>query len=130
MDGKHSMRLQNVNVYVWTGPKSCFIPSNKKSFSSIVNLLVEVTLTFRSKRLSGNIVCLSGWDANRITNYLVIRPSLTLLKIRLVDHNVISLYDMILVSSASLGITRQMCFHSKKNFINASLYCNLTTHLV
>ena len=21
MDGKHSMRLQNVNVYVWTGPK-------------------------------------------------------------------------------------------------------------
>ena len=20
MDGKHSMRLQNVNVYVWTGP--------------------------------------------------------------------------------------------------------------
>ena len=21
MDGKHSMRLQNVNVYVWTGPE-------------------------------------------------------------------------------------------------------------
>ena len=21
MDGKHSMRLQNVNVYVWTGPQ-------------------------------------------------------------------------------------------------------------
>ena len=22
MDGKHSMRLQNVKVYVWTGPKA------------------------------------------------------------------------------------------------------------
>ena len=22
MDGKHSMRLQNVNVYVWTGPQT------------------------------------------------------------------------------------------------------------
>ena len=24
MDGKHSMRLQNVNVYVWTGPYDIF----------------------------------------------------------------------------------------------------------
>ena len=23
MDGKHPVRLQNVNLYVWTGPKNC-----------------------------------------------------------------------------------------------------------
>ena len=27
MDGKHSMRLQNVNVYVWTGPEAPVVQS-------------------------------------------------------------------------------------------------------
>ena len=26
MDGKHSMRLQNVNVHVWTGPDFRILP--------------------------------------------------------------------------------------------------------
>ena len=31
MDGNHSMRLQNVNVYVWTGPQSNMLPENKEN---------------------------------------------------------------------------------------------------
>ena len=53
MDGKHSMRLQNVNVYVWTGPKclaviaalSCACNCIKGSLSPIVLTLATALFT-------------------------------------------------------------------------------------
>ena len=37
MDGKHPMRLQNVNVYVWTGPYCCHQHLNSEGLLLVSN---------------------------------------------------------------------------------------------
>ena len=41
MDGKHSMRLQNVNVYVWTGPKTSYCVRFNSRVIAVYNVFMS-----------------------------------------------------------------------------------------